>query len=459
MDLRKSLSSISSIVQSPKACGTVYTISRPTSIPVISHITGEELPIESIYCWGNTSFFLSKEDHHLFACGASFKALKGSGGRTGVRVEYAGVSGLERMAGGENSLVLWSNSQKKLKIFLPEGSGLGEGFATLGEALNEGMELTEVSLGRGHVLAMVGMEESKLLFVWGRNETGQLGIGGKASEGQNQPYLITGLSGVAGVKASGDSSFVVTEGGEMLSWGSNGFNRLGFSDPALKIQRTPRAFSTKIQISSLATAKSFVLALDLQGDVFAWGLKVDQNFGKLFAFGQGDLPIFKFESARKFAKLACSKRSALLAAFPPDPTQRNAEKNCAFLVFGGNEHRAFLDSQMKFIRQPTLVSFNLRGGRVEELSGGEDHFLIRTKEGHCYAWGDNQFSQCGVSLEPEAPPRSDLVEELLEFVDRKGLFVPNNRQSRKKELLDRLDRNELAEEKLSSLLKMLLLRL
>lgn len=91
--------------------------------------------------------------------------------------------------------------------------------------------VTSVAVGYRHVIAI---ERFRSAFAWGNNTSGELGVGDKVPFKQS-PTLIKSVSGIAltGCAASRNYSFLLTDQGELYSFGSNEDGKLGVknSDP------------------------------------------------------------------------------------------------------------------------------------------------------------------------------------------------------------------------------------
>ncbi len=68
-------------------------------------------------------------------------------------------------------------------------------------------------------------------FTWGANSYGQLGNGDNTGVSQLSPIHVlpiqVSLTRVAGISAGGTHTLAFTSGGNVWSWGNNGFGQLG----------------------------------------------------------------------------------------------------------------------------------------------------------------------------------------------------------------------------------------
>jgi alpha-tubulin suppressor-like RCC1 family protein len=136
--------------------------------------------------------------------------------------------------------------------------------------------ITQVSAGFAHVLAR-GADGS--VWAWGLNSSGQLGDGkDPSSEASARTPVRVLLSGAVQVSAGGISSVAVGPNGEVWTWGSNSFGQLGNHSP-LRFSATPVRALTPDHITQVAAGNRHVLALRLDGSVWAWGLNSNGQLG------------------------------------------------------------------------------------------------------------------------------------------------------------------------------------
>ena len=145
------------------------------------------------------------------------------------------------------------------------------------------------------------------------------------------------------IAATDNMSAALFENGDVYAWGTFRCNEgiLGFYKDQIKIQKEPWKdpnFSKKAKIVQLAAGKDHILFLDETGIVYAWGNGQQQQLGRKI-----------LERSR-------------LRTLDPRP-------------FG-------LDN-------------------IKYIASGENHSFALATDGKLYAWGLNQFGQCGISTEIE----------------------------------------------------------
>ena len=457
---------------SQKSETNLHAVRHLSLVEIRSHTTSETVEVSRVCCIGNTSFFLSKDPHHVFACGEHFHGVLSSKKKANFRCQYTGISGFEKMTSNSSSLILWSNSSKKLKVIPPTEPPVSDGFTSIVEAISEGIKVVSMSSGTSHVMALMQMERDNKLFVWGKNHLGQLGVKlPQKSEGEQiQPTIVPGIHEILKIRADSDSSFVIKNSGEVYCWGSNAFGRLGAIDSYLKFNKIPKILSPWLRIKAIGLAKSFVIAIGKEGEVYGWGTKVDPHFGDLIQDPEVSFPVYRANTGNvRFSKVACTKRSAILSAVKEPglsmsvrslSDESDFERAIGFLIFGCNEHRIFIEDNSKFIRTPKLVLIEFGKHVVSSLKGGEDHFLILTSEGSVFSWGRNQFGQCGYDPEIEYDPtplhQSSLINDLHEAVKKASEDDSKLGVETKLDFLRRIEENELRDEKLNQVLIKLL---
>lgn len=145
----------------------------------------------------------------------------------------------------------------------------------------EGEKFVDVSAG-GHALALT---ETGKVYAWGRGGSGQLGDGSKRT--RKAPTLASTLGGVsiASVAAGDYHSLALDESGHVWAWGSGQYGQIGNSDSFVQ-NHWPAAQELfiedggeRVEFSSVAAGNQISFALEVDGDVWAWGWGVDSVLG------------------------------------------------------------------------------------------------------------------------------------------------------------------------------------
>ncbi|KAF5725733.1 hypothetical protein HS088_TW23G00460 [Tripterygium wilfordii] len=118
------------------------------------------------------------------------------------------------------------------------------------------------------VLATEGGE----VFTWGSNREGQLGY--TSVDTQPTPRRVTSLkSRIVTVAAANKHTAVVSESGEVFTWGCNREGQLGYGTSNSASNYTPRVveFLKGKVFTEVAAAKYHTIVLGTDGEVYTWG--------------------------------------------------------------------------------------------------------------------------------------------------------------------------------------------
>eukprot|EP00611_Tribonema_gayanum_P013137 TRINITY_DN2393_c1_g1_i2.p1 TRINITY_DN2393_c1_g1~~TRINITY_DN2393_c1_g1_i2.p1 ORF type:complete len:688 (-),score=224.31 TRINITY_DN2393_c1_g1_i2:641-2704(-) len=211
---------------------------------------------------------------------------------------------------------------------------------------------------------------------------------------QSTPIVVTGLLGlkVSQVCCGGQHAAVLTESGDIYTWGRGGFGRLGHgTQDAVQAPRRVEAFVRGAKpCKQVACGFAYTAAVTNDGDLYTWGA------GENGRLGHGNA------------------QDKLL------PTEVEALHGRVQLVYAGSVHTCALTtaglvySFGKFeytghgatrdVLSPRLVgAFN--GMPVKSISVGPGgyHTIALTQAGTVYTWGHNRVGQLGYGNSEVAP--------------------------------------------------------
>jgi alpha-tubulin suppressor-like RCC1 family protein len=215
-----------------------------------------------------------------------------------------------------------------------------------------------VAAGGSHTLVL---KNDGTVWAWGSNANGQLGKDPKDLVNpilqSNVPLQVAGLpAGITAIAAAGSYNLALDPAGNVWAWGYNGFGQLGNATtvdsftPVL-VQKAGATSDAPpvplgVVIVKIAAGLDHALAIDLNGNVWAWG------FNGLGQLGNSTT-ITKKDSATAVQVIAETSTATSTPPFTP--------------FTGAEEIRAFGHSSM------------VRKGSI------------------WYAWGDNTFGQLGIN--------------------------------------------------------------
>lgn len=246
--------------------------------------------------------------------------------------------------------------------------------------------LVQLSSGRNHTLFLLKSIQLGQNFVFsvGSNERLQLGRKGpwkrlEQVDGLNQHNIVK-------ISCGFNNCLVLSDNGQLFSWGCNLFGQLGHGDKENnKIEKPSliKSLATKV-IVQISCGGNHCLALSKNGQIFSWG---SNAFGQL---GHGtskncigtpmEITFLQWTPIKQIA--AGGSHSAVLSY-----------TGCLYL-WGKNEFGQLGLSDSKDRHLPTLQR-SLRAQKVAYISLGDEHSAAITYEGGLFTWGAGMYGQLG----------------------------------------------------------------
>ncbi|EGD77865.1 ITCH protein [Salpingoeca rosetta] len=285
------------------------------------------------------------------------------------------------------------------QLGIGDADGTGKTRVTLVPSLEQ--ELAFVATGYYHSLAIT---RSGTVYTTGKNDRRQLGRSGDEHKWARVTPLetITAVAGAVGL----DFSVVVDSTGKVYTWGGGERGQLGLGREAMETgSRVPRPVKGlgNAFVISVACGTRHCLALTRDGRVFSWGEGAD---GQL-----GDGQFVSRHSPEVIADLRGKGVVSVAAGSTYSLAVTGADQVYAF----GSNSKGQLgvgDTTARF--RPTLVRF-LDGKQVCHVTAGDFHTLARTRTGHLYAWGSNQWGQLGLGSEADSVAAPTEITHILEI--------------------------------------------
>lgn len=131
----------------------------------------------------------------------------------------------------------------------------------------------EIAAGFNHTCAV---RQDKTLWCWGRNASGQLGDATTTTRPDPKQVILPDPLGWVDVKASGDFTCGLRDGGVLYCWGSNTQGQLGQMDvmsPVSSPKLVPGAFST------IAASANHACGVRTDGTLACWGRNASGELG------------------------------------------------------------------------------------------------------------------------------------------------------------------------------------
>lgn len=268
----------------------------------------------------------------------------------------------------------------------------------------------------------------KSVYAWGQGLYGQLGDA-RTKDDFDDPWarefspiksdtagMFSGHQ-IVQVAAGGGHSLALTDEGTIYAWGNGAGGQLGNGQDYTELGEgiMPGAITAvEVDTAGVLAGKEIVqiaaggghsLALDSQGQVYAWG------FGPSGQLGNGE-----FETALAPVKVDQSGemagRKIIAISTLADHSLALAEDGTVF-AWGRGDMGQLGNDSIEDSATPVAVTGKLAGKKIVEVSAGGHHSLAADDAGNIYAWGSDQYGQLGdgvpdpdASDEPEEPHKA-----------------------------------------------------
>ena len=228
-----------------------------------------------------------------------------------------------------------------------------------------------VASGHAHSLAV---KSDGTVWAWGTNDSGQLGDGTQGVD-RSPPVLVSGLTDVVSVSASGSNSLAVQSDGTLWAWGSNSKGQLG--DGPTTDSLTPKPVSGLTGVVAVAAGNYHSLAVKSDGTLWAWG----GNFnGQL-----GDGTTTDRSTPKPVPGL-----TGVVAVAAGNNHSLAVKSDGTLWAWGSNLEGQLGDRTRKDRSAPTQVLTD-----VVAVAAGNYHSLAVKSDGTLWAWGWNFRGQLG----------------------------------------------------------------
>jgi Alpha-tubulin suppressor and related RCC1 domain-containing proteins len=274
-----------------------------------------------------------------------------------------------------------------------------------GDNFTEPKGIIQSATGSMHSLAV---DSTGTVYSWGNNDYGQLGNGSTWTN-VLEPTIITSISSlpskVISVAAGANTSYAITEDGDVYAWGDNYDGQIGNGDWAdvlipEKINGAGGDITASTKIKAISAGIYHTLAIDYDGNLYSWGFGY---LGHNISVGLYDLPV-KVNGANGEDANKITSSTKIIA------------------IESGSMHSLALDDQGNIYAWGSNTSGEIGNGVAgadvvtpSKLNGlhGEDSNMIATTTkisaisasvshsvatdtlGNVYTWGNNSYGKLG----------------------------------------------------------------
>ena len=267
----------------------------------------------------------------------------------------------------------------------------------LPDGVAAGFSYTQIAAGGYHVLA-IGNDD--IVYSWGANDHGQLGDNTTTDHSKPQP--VKGADGqpfkAVQVSAGAYDSAAIGTDGHVYTWGSESNDR---ADSTRKLKPTlvkdPNGSDQGLQAVHVSTKYSFVMALDADSNVYAWGYNNWGQLGNGRATGDTSTtytpdPVSVHDpndDSKIFKAVQISAGWSHAMAIGQDGNTYAWGNN------GGGRLGDGTDTS-KYRSIPTHV-YSTELFQASQVSAGVNHSMAIDQNGAIWAWGYNEHGQLGIN--------------------------------------------------------------
>ncbi len=234
-----------------------------------------------------------------------------------------------------------------------------------------------LAAGGSHSLAVTANGD---VLTWGDNGLGQLGLGGRG-DADHEPDAVQDLEDVLFVVAGGDTNFAFMADGSVRSWGYNAYGQLAVADTSR--DRTEPTLEDIGTVSQVSLGSYHGVALNEDGEVFAWGRAFEGQLGDGMNYQSGD-----YSSTPALVDIG---GAATLVAAGGFHSLALREDGALFSWGWDKEGQLGHDGDGNSPEEVPLPE----GAVVAGLAAGGEFSLVLLEDGEVLAFGRNNRSQLG----------------------------------------------------------------
>lgn len=253
------------------------------------------------------------------------------------------------------------------------------------------------------------IDGSNSVFSWGYGAQGLLGNG--KGDNAGSPQNINQKAN--NIAVSSDGVVALDTNSELVTWGNNSNGIFGNGETSNKIVGPSKTTITKFE--DIATGRYFSVALDKNGNVWAWGYSAYKQAGPYSESIQTDRPVpvnlsvkVKFVAASAYNGFAIGVDNSVWTWGAGDPNPKNIGKTDVDVkqVTAGKNNLAVLDKDgniwewghnsaavYRILTHDTLTKLTETNTKYAYVASGGNTTIAITDKGSLVGWGDNSNNQ------------------------------------------------------------------
>lgn len=222
------------------------------------------------------------------------------------------------------------------------------------------------------------------MYSWGRGEDGQLGLGDTSDQYRPVPVEVLKDRGVVQICCGSGHTVVLTEEGEVYTWGRGDDGRLGHGDNGWKyVPRMVEALRGK-NIVQVTCGSYHTAAITDRGELYSWGGGMYGKLGHGNESGHSQPCLVEALKNVFLTQIACGSRHTIALSDAHEVYTWGDQEN-GVAGHGETEGHQYL---------PRLVAA-LRGKEAIQVAACGFHTAALTANGRVYTWGEGKFGRLG----------------------------------------------------------------
>ncbi|TMW57041.1 hypothetical protein Poli38472_002966 [Pythium oligandrum] len=263
--------------------------------------------------------------------------------------------------------------------------------------------LADVDCGDDHAMAIT---EQGYLLSWGNGKDGRLGHG--TEDSRESPRLVKALfhKRIVHVACGARHSFVLAEDGDVFSWGDGRAGALGHG-----MNPESRTLDSVVAPLEVLTLKQKGVVKISCGDMHTAVVLIN---GSLLTCGWAEhgrlgRPYSKDDYSSYFAPVDLKGHLCTYVVCGGAHTLGLTESKAIF-AFGSNSSGQLGLGDCRHRSAPALLTyFDDDHAVVTGIAAGKMHSSATTQDGRLFAWGSDEFGQCGIGSFPQLYTAPHLV--------------------------------------------------
>ncbi|PAQ13345.1 hypothetical protein CD798_15635 [Bacillaceae bacterium SAOS 7] len=245
---------------------------------------------------------------------------------------------------------------------------------------NRLLNIKAIAAGGDHTVAL---DNNGNVWTWGRNAYGQLGHSASVKKNEH-PTQVKELSNIIAVAAGDHHTLAVDVSGQVWAWGRNAYGQLGSSVGSTMI--TPTLVSSVSNVIAVAAGAEHSVALKRDGTVWAWGRNTVGQLGNGETTDVNYTPM-KVPGLTNIMEIAAGANHTV--ALKQDRT--------TVWAWGSNSYGQLGDGG----REQKLYPIQVEGmTNVESISTGANHTMAIKEGGSVWMWGRNASGTQSIRTTP-----------------------------------------------------------